>query len=718
LEGDLSKPGLKSQAVDLNGVIFHADRNLVERGSEMIRLSPKSAAVLRLMIEQSGQVLGRDEILDQVWAGRYPTDDVLTHAVTEIRRALKDEPAAPTFIETIPKVGYRLLVSPGVEQPAEPRRWWLAGIAAGTAIAMAGIWLHSSGNASRMPVFDQYEALTVSVDHPRLLVAEAGNEFLGAVSPDGVQLAYIEVDQGMADLKLKQVATGAVQDLTHTLNQDEGAPIWTPDGRRLVFREVDSDGRCALYTLEPDTGKKDQLVTGCARYTRMDISPDGQWLVYSAEYTDSATPANLRNLGIYRVRMDGSGLERITFAETPNRHDIRPRFSPDGRWLAFLRTGARHDRRLMIQELGSRSAQVVNTDSWITSFDWHPNGRVLLMSAHRSELHQMEALDLARREIHSLDLTGVGNVISHPNGRQVIYQLLDGDTDIWALHLDGTGWGQPEPLVAGDGLDFQPALSSDGHWLAYCSTRSGLAELYLRDLDSGEERALTDRTGGGPAGPVWSPDNRRLAFMVQHDKSSRAWIATIGEVGAGPIEELAGDQIANLSWSLDGRWLYYISERSGAWQLWRWDTGGGPREMLTEQGAESVQIADDGQVYFSREQDDSLYRLDPQSLQIESVVQGLTGLRGQQWTVTNGAVYFAAEAENEGAMSLQRMDLASHGLETIAGLGQLSPALGHLSASHDGRMIVFDRLAHWNTDVYVANLNIIRAEPPVKPSSP
>jgi DNA-binding winged helix-turn-helix (wHTH) protein len=73
------------------------------------RLSPKAAGVLRALAETPGHVWSRDALLERVWPNVIVTEEVLTHAIGELRRALHDDPRSPAVIETIHKSGYRLL---------------------------------------------------------------------------------------------------------------------------------------------------------------------------------------------------------------------------------------------------------------------------------------------------------------------------------------------------------------------------------------------------------------------------------------------------------------------------------------------------------------------------------------------------------------------------------------------------------------------------------
>src|SRR6478609_5336514 len=76
---------------------------------DLPRLTSKAIAVLVELVREVGQTVTRDQLLNRVWTGRFPTPDVLTQAVKELRRALGDDSKPPQYIETIPKVGYRLV---------------------------------------------------------------------------------------------------------------------------------------------------------------------------------------------------------------------------------------------------------------------------------------------------------------------------------------------------------------------------------------------------------------------------------------------------------------------------------------------------------------------------------------------------------------------------------------------------------------------------------
>src|SRR5690349_7028943 len=73
------------------------------------RLTSKAAGVLIELARHAGDTVTRDRLFDSVWKDRVTTPDVLTQAIKELRRAFADDTRPARYIETIPKVGYRLL---------------------------------------------------------------------------------------------------------------------------------------------------------------------------------------------------------------------------------------------------------------------------------------------------------------------------------------------------------------------------------------------------------------------------------------------------------------------------------------------------------------------------------------------------------------------------------------------------------------------------------
>lgn len=113
--------------------------NELRRAGDSVRIEPKAMEVLMALAGRPGGVVSRQALFDQVWPGVVVGDEALTQSVIKLRRALGDDPRAPSYIETISKRGYRLIAPVGEQQtaPSPARRSRRAWAAAAVVLAAA-----------------------------------------------------------------------------------------------------------------------------------------------------------------------------------------------------------------------------------------------------------------------------------------------------------------------------------------------------------------------------------------------------------------------------------------------------------------------------------------------------------------------------------------------------------------------------------------------------
>jgi transcriptional activator of cad operon len=134
----------------------------MSRGKESIRVEARTLRLLLCLAENAGEVVSIDELLNKVWSGVIVTPDSVYQAVTSLRRLLGDDPKNPTYIATVPRLGYRMIapVGPCADQrgssmvPAVVARRWarlpVAGAALGLALIIAFIFIVKAGNDHRL----------------------------------------------------------------------------------------------------------------------------------------------------------------------------------------------------------------------------------------------------------------------------------------------------------------------------------------------------------------------------------------------------------------------------------------------------------------------------------------------------------------------------------------------------------------------------------------
>lgn len=118
------------------------DRLLIRGADGEHRLEPKVMAVLDCLASHALEVISKDQLVDEVWNRAFVSDEVIARCISVLRQRLGDDHRQPTFIETIPKTGYRLLVSPAAVEQAQSQ----AG-AAGPSFKVPLVYKHNRSNA-------------------------------------------------------------------------------------------------------------------------------------------------------------------------------------------------------------------------------------------------------------------------------------------------------------------------------------------------------------------------------------------------------------------------------------------------------------------------------------------------------------------------------------------------------------------------------------------
>ena len=89
--------------------LLKADERLLLRGSEALPLTPKALETLIVLVERSGHVVSKDELMEAVWQDTFVEENGLTRNISVLRKVLGQSKSGDIFIETIPKVGYRFV---------------------------------------------------------------------------------------------------------------------------------------------------------------------------------------------------------------------------------------------------------------------------------------------------------------------------------------------------------------------------------------------------------------------------------------------------------------------------------------------------------------------------------------------------------------------------------------------------------------------------------
>jgi Tol biopolymer transport system component len=245
----------------------------------------------------------------------------------------------------------------------------------------------------------------------------------------------------------------------------------------------------------------------------------------------------------------------------------------------------------------------------------------------------------------------------------------------------------PEALLVSSFPDYNPDLSPNGRRIAFESGRAADGqEIWLAAVDGSNPTQLTRGPGIRQGFPQWSPDGQRIAFDSQGE-DGRWDIWTIAADGGSPSRLTAepGDEYLP-SWSRDGRWIYFASDRAGGADVWRIPATGGSEERLTHGGGGLAYESADGKTLFFMLRGFSKLLALPLAGGPERKVLECVPALG--FAVGPGGVYhFACEAGPSGT-PLYLLDPTT-GRDRL--LGNLEKADRGLTVSPDGKTILYPK---------------------------
>ena len=217
-----------------------------------------------------------------------------------------------------------------------------------------------------------------------------------------------------------------------------------------------------------------------------------------------------------------------------------------------------------------------------------------------------------------------------PDGRQIAFRSERDGGGIFQMGATG------ESAHRLTDFGFEPAWSPDGKEIAVSTTaiqdprsRAVVGQIWLVDTVSGEKRLLP--TGMDAVQPSWSPDGSRIAYWGVSKDGSQRMIWTI-PVRGGQALPVTHDSFINWSptWSPDGRYLFFTSDRSGSMNLWRVAVAEATGEVLGEPEPITTPDPWSSGIRFSRDGTKALYatryvRASLERAGLDSTVSAVTG---------------------------------------------------------------------------------------------
>jgi Tol biopolymer transport system component len=333
----------------------------------------------------------------------------------------------------------------------------------------------------------------------------------------------------------------------------------------------------------------------------------------------------------------------------PGRWYTDPALAPNGRSVAFASCGGSSFATVCdVSVVGlaadlsvqGRPRSLTTLAAEMLGMAWTPDGRSVVFSANSplgsGFLWQVDADGGAEPKRLEIASQGAEYPALSLKGHRLAFSRSMTDTDVWRLQAGG----KPEPLLASSMPDKNAQFSPDGRRIAFESSRGldGIA-IWLSNADGSGLVQLTNGPENHHGSPRWSPDGHMIAFDALGNDGRRN--VKLVESSGGQARQLTSGPFSNSapSWSRDGKCIYFTSNRTGRFEIWRMPPQGGAAEQITHGGGyKAIESPDARTLYYTKSSEDGPLYAQPLDGSEERQVLPEVAMRG--FDVVEDGIYY------------------------------------------------------------------------------
>jgi Tol biopolymer transport system component/DNA-binding winged helix-turn-helix (wHTH) protein len=562
-----------------------------------VSLTPKAYQTLLVLLRHHGEIVEKDFLLNEVWADTFVEETTLAQNILTLRKTLNKFSGDKEYIVTFPRRGYRFvgevqeIVADEEIMTVEKktRTHIIAQLIhdsdksnAGNIIVKSERNLPVSRFASTKPATFSLLMLLISaiiylvvsgINQPRSLAEAQFQKFRtdnivadadirnAVASPNGNYLAFVQVKNGVKSLNLRQIENGNSVELVAKISGTFIGAVFSPDSQHIFYTvnqnlEPNKPPISALYKISVLGGASQEILRDIESPAA--VSFDQTRLAFIRRINDETAliiaDINGKNEKISAVRKSETGFTNGGVS-----------WSPDGKMLSATVYQAENNQitvQLAVVNTESGEQKIISREGWIWAGQpvWLKDGSGIAVAAYGAK---------------SPGLNDEIWIVSYPQGKSRL--LTNGINGVYGLSLNT----ENDSIVAVKSNKFA------------CFLTASVDNLYKNThvlTTISDESSL-------PFGADWTNDGR-IIYSATED--GNADIYTISEDGSERKQITSGES-AEISpkLSADGRFLIFLSNRSGQMNVWRSDTNGTNTTQLTESGnVKDAIISPDGTRVF------------------------------------------------------------------------------------------------------------------------
>ncbi|HEX8249906.1 MAG TPA: protein kinase [Pyrinomonadaceae bacterium] len=481
--------------------------------------------------------------------------------------------------------------------------WWrfLPLIILGLATALAfGAWFYQPFSPKNIAT--KFDNVQIS------RLTENGKSSAPAISPDGKYVVYVNNENGMRSLFVRQIATGSNVQIVPPSNLVFYQPAFSPDGDYIYYILADK-GVGTLYQIPTLGGAPKKIIVDVD--SKVSFSPDGKRLAFVRHNVETGRSA------VYLINADGSNPEVLidTGASGETRFS-EVAWSPNGEEVlvgSIIKVFGddSNEGKILLVSLKDKSSRQFGERTWmnLSSFSWlkDKSGFYFLAKASLQDQKQIWFFSYPEQQVRQITsdssgysvmslsadgatiaaskvdiisslwsfnpqnkemtqivsenrmMQGVGGLTHLPDGRILFAKTEGTRTNLWTVD----GEGRNEKVLLNEGSDnIHPAVSPDGKFIVFSSNTQDGWRIWKADIDGKNAVQLTKQTSIGDFRPQILPDNKTVIFERRLDNIMKAKLMKVS-IESGEEQPVFGDSQANDAFpklSNDGKRLAFTTQ--------------------------------------------------------------------------------------------------------------------------------------------------------------
>lgn len=518
----------------IKGFVFCGQLHTLTNEHDTVRIEPMVSELLTYFCQHQKQIISKEQLINDVWRGRFVSDNTVSKLITKLRKALADDARNPQYIVTLPKRGYRFVATatlleqvtdtttaqtPPEAQTSKPTstpitehqvsdkntRTTRKTIATFSFVAVLVVVILMTAW-----LFNTQQASPKVAASAKAVTSDRGREYFPHFANDGVRLAYMNHDGEKYRLFVKNVYSGEQVEVKHDETDGVGPGNWNKTGTKLVYL-VGTPERCQYFIREFNglEMSEPKLIYSCnaGSFGAIKFTHDDNLLVFS-ESQSRGTPYSLYSLSLDKGQTQWLPQPDIHIGGN-SQFDLHPTVN---KLLISSPDEQQYEGFYQLDLTTNKLDLLFKLNAYICCGIWsHDGEHVVLMGEHPA------------REIKQYDLDGTGESViytgtqqiqrpeRHSNG--VDYNFIGFHSDLnveqYTISEDKT------QSILNDSFDERLAqLSPDNEQIAYISLTTGNEELWLYHRNSQRKKKITDFADGRHyIDLTWSPEHTKVAAL-------------------------------------------------------------------------------------------------------------------------------------------------------------------------------------------------------------